>query len=340
MFNDIPVIDLAPLRQNTEVGLRRVAGAIRDAYSQVGFAYLINHGIAQSLIDNLFEASRQFHALPREDKMKIEVNAFHRGFIPINTSTVKTSSVANVTRPNQSESFMMMHDLPDDDPDVLVGAPLAGPNQWPERLPSFRPVVMAYNDAMVRLGRQLVRAISVALGGGTHDLDAYFERPTTFLRLLSYPEQPLRSPEDLFGSAPHTDYGFITILIQDDAGGLQVRNVAGEWIDAPYRPGTFVMNSADILHRWSNGRFISTPHRVINRSGRTRYSCPFFFDPDMHATIAPLPSCVSDEAPSAYSPVVFGDYLMERLHKNYNQHQKRFSLTTQAAISGTVKRFV
>ncbi len=325
MFNDIPVIDLAPLWDKThaESGRRCVANAIDKAYSQVGFAYLANHGIDQSAIDALFSASRQFHALPREDKMKIEVNAFHRGFIPINTSTVKTSSVANVTRPNQSESFMMMHDLPDDDPDVLAGAPLAGPNQWPERLPSFRPAVMAYNDAMVALGRQLVRAIAVALGGNPHDLDAYFERPTTFLRLLSYPEQPPKSSEDLFGSAPHTDYGFITILAQDAAEGLQVRNVAGEWIDAPYRPGTFVMNSADILHRWSNGRFISTPHRVINRSGRTRYSNPFFFDPDMHATIAPLPSCVSAETPAAYPPVVFGDYLMERLHKNYNQHQNR-----------------
>lgn len=144
MFKDIPVIDLAPLRDHTEADLRCVADAIDKAYSQVGFAYLINHGIAQSTIDDLFEASRQFHALPREDKMKIEVNAFHRGFIPINTSTMQTSSVAKVTRPNQSESFMMMHDLPNDDPDVLAGAPLAGPNQWPQRLPSFRPAVMAY----------------------------------------------------------------------------------------------------------------------------------------------------------------------------------------------------
>lgn len=212
MFHDIPVIDLSPLRGNTEAGLRNVVAAIYEAYSQVGFAYLTHHGIEPFLIDNLFEASRQFHALPREDKLKIEINAFHRGFIPINTSIMQTSSVAAVKRPNQSESFMMMHDLPDNDPDVLVGAPLAGPNQWPARLPAFRPAVMAYNNAMVGLGRKLVRAISVALGGSPYDLDAYFERPTTFLRMLSYPEQAPQSPEDLFGSAPHTDYEFITIL--------------------------------------------------------------------------------------------------------------------------------
>ncbi len=323
MFDQIPVIDLGPLWTDTEAGLRQVADAIDTAYSQVGFAYIVNHGISQALIDGLFDVSKLFHALPREVKMKIEVNAFHRGFIPINTSTVQTSSVAKVTKPNQSDSFMMMHELPDDDPDVLVGAPLAGPNQWPEDLPQFYPAVTAYNRALVDLARQLVRPISVALGGGPHDLDTYFERPTTFLRLLAYPPQPQERPDDLFGSAPHTDYGFITILAQDELGGLQVRNVAGDWIDAPYMPGSFVMNTADILHRWSNGRLISTPHRVINRADRMRYSTPFFFDPDMHAEIRPLPGCVREDQPARYDPVIYGDYLMERLHKNYNQHQAR-----------------
>jgi isopenicillin N synthase-like dioxygenase len=141
--------------------------------------------------------------------------------------------------------------------------------------------------------------------------------------MLYYPPHPAQSPDDLFGSAPHTDYGFITILLQDDVGGLQVRNLAGEWIDAPYRPGAFVMNSADILHRWSNGRFISTPHRVINRSGRARYSNPFFFDPDMKAEINPLPGCVSADNPPRYEAVVYGDYLMARLRANHDQHAKR-----------------
>ncbi|MEZ4664131.1 MAG: 2-oxoglutarate and iron-dependent oxygenase domain-containing protein [Caldilineaceae bacterium] len=322
-FDQIPIIDLAPLHEGTSAGLDQVAGAIENAYSQVGFGYLINHGVPQPLIDGLFEASRQFHALPRAEKMKIEVNQFHRGFIPINTSTTRTSSVAKVTKPNQSESYMMMHELAPDDPDVLAGAPLAGPNPWPESLPEFRRAVTAYNDALVGLARRIVQAISVALGGGPTDLDAHFAHPTTFLRLLYYPPQPPQSPDDLFGSAPHTDYGFITILVQDDAGGLQVRNTAGEWIDAPYVPGAFVMNTADILHRWSNGKLISTPHRVINRSGRARYSNPFFFDPNMHTLVTPLSTCVSAANPARYEPVVYGDYLMERLNKNHSQHEKR-----------------
>ena len=324
-FDKIPIIDVGPLRDGSKAGLAQVAEAIDYAYSQVGFGYIINHGVDQALIDGIFVASRQFHALPHVEKMKIEINVYHRGFIPINTSTPKTSSIAKVTKPNQSESFMMMHELPQDDPDVLAGAPLAGPNQWPERLPEFRPAVRAYNQAMVDLARRLVRAISVALGVGPCGLDKYFERPTTFLRMLYYPPQPPQSADDLFGSAPHTDYGFITILVQDEVGGLQVRNVAGEWIDAPYMPGAFVMNTADILHRWSNGRFISTPHRVINRSGRARYSNPFFFDPDMKAEIAALPSCVTPDQPARYEPIVYGDYLMARLQANHDQHEKRAS---------------
>jgi len=322
-FDTISIIDLSPLWDETEAGLAQVAQAIDHAYSQVGFAYLINHGILQEQIDGLFAASRAFHALPRAAKMEIEINEFHRGFIPINTSTSRTSSVAKVTKPNQSESFMMMHELAEDNPDRVAGLPLAGPNQWPTQLPEFRSVVTAYNSAMNRLARRLIQAISVALGGGPTDLDEHFVQPTTFLRMLYYPPQPPQSPDDLFGSAPHTDYGFITILVQDEVGGLQVRNPAGQWIDAPYMPGAFVMNSADILHRWSNGHFISTPHRVINRSGQARYSNPFFFDPNMHSRIEPLTNCIVEGETPSYEPVVYGEYLMARLNANHEQHQDK-----------------
>jgi isopenicillin N synthase-like dioxygenase len=322
MFDEIPVIDIAPLLESSAAGERHVADQIAAAYSQVGFSYLTGHDVAPELVDGIFRASADFHALPHAEKMSLEVNEFHRGFIPINTSTAVTSSIEIARKPNQSESFMLMHELPEDDPDVLAGAPLAGPNQWPASLPGFRPAVRAYVEALSGLARRLVRVVALALGAPVDALDPYFARPTTFLRLLYYPPQAPQSPADLFGSAPHTDYGFITILLQDDVGGLQVRNVAGEWIDAPYRPGAFVMNTGDILHRWSNGRFISTPHRVINRSGRARYSNPFFFDPDMRAEIAPLASCVSAAEPARFEPLVYGEFLMNELRANHVQHQE------------------
>jgi isopenicillin N synthase-like dioxygenase len=319
----IPTIDLEPLLGGTEAGRASVADRVLDVYANVGFAYLLNHGIADELIEGLFAASAQFHALPRERKLELEINRFHRGFIPINTSTDTTTRLATVTRPQQSESFMVMHELAPDDPDVLAGAFLAGPNQWPGSLPGFEPAVRAYETAAAGLARRLVPAIAVALGLRPEALDHHFARPTTFLRLLTYPEQPASSPDDLYGSSPHTDYGFITLLLQDDAGGLQVRATDGTWLDAPPRAGAIVMNSGDMLHRMSNGRLLSTPHRVINRSGRVRYSCPYFFDPDLRSVIEPCASWVGADEPPRYEPLVYGDFLADQLRANHDQHARR-----------------
>lgn len=320
--SDIPFVDLGPLLAGSQKGLQRVADRIEDVYSNVGFGYLGNHGIPEDVVEGVFVASREFHALPRAEKMKIEINASHRGFIPINTSTDKTTKLAKVTKPQQSEFFMAMHELPPDDPDVLAGAFLAGPNQWPS-LPGFEQRVRTYEAAVAGVARKLVRAIALALGLEPDGLDRHFERPTTFLRLLHYPPQPPQSPDDLYGSSPHTDYGFLTLLLQDDAGGLQVKTRDGQWLDAPPRPGTLVMNTADMLHRWSNGRLLSTPHRVINRSGRARYSCPYFYDPDLKTIIEPLPSCVDDQHPPRYQPISYGAFLEGELRANHDQHAKR-----------------
>jgi isopenicillin N synthase-like dioxygenase len=142
--------------------------------------------------------------------------------------------------------------------------------------------------------------------------------PTTFLRLLHYPPHAVDAPEDAFGSAPHTDYGFITILVQDNQGGLEVRRKDGTWLAAPPIEGTWVVNVADMLARWTNGRWQSTPHRVKNLSGGDRYSCPYFFDMSMDSIVEVLPTCGTAQHPA----VRYGDYLMERLDKNYAYRQQ------------------
>ena len=305
----IPVVDLQS---------HSAISDLIDAYSTVGFAYLVNHGIDQTLVDEVFAASAVFHALPREAKMAVELNEIHRGFIPINTSTDKNSSVAEVTKPNQSESFMMMReDAPGSRP-TRHGAYLAGPNQWPEDLPGFRQALERYDDQMSLLGRRLVGLIGEGLGDHAGELAAAFQTPTTWLRLLHYPPQAPASDADLFGSAPHNDFGFLTLLAQDDVGGLQVQTVDGEWVDVPPKPGAFVMNVGDMLHRWSNGKLLSTPHRVINRSGRERYSCPFFFDPNVATVISPLASCC--ERGADFEAIVFGSFLRAELEAGYEAH--------------------
>ena len=321
-FNAIPILDVSKLRDGSLAGVTSVAAELRDYLENVGFLYIKGHDVPRQSVEAVREAGKRFHTLPLEEKLKIKMDKNFRGYIPINTSTIVTSSVAKVTKPNQSESLMLMHEVAADDPAALAEKPLQGPNQWPDEaaVPGFRATIETYVAQMNALGRQMLDAITLALGMPRGSIAPHFEKPTTFLRLLHYPTQ--REEDGLFGSAPHTDYGFITLLAQDDVGGLEVKNKAGDWIAAPPIADTFVMNVGDILARWSNDRFVSTPHRVINRSGRERYSQPFFFDPNMETNIEVLPSCISPGGKAKYEPVVYGDYLMERIDKNYQGRKK------------------
>lgn len=305
-FTEIPVIRLGQ-RPDTEI-----AAEFRAAYGTTGFGYVTGHGIDPDLIEALFDASRRFHALPMERKMALAVDRSHRGYIPINSSTDVNSTLATVTRPNQSASFMMMREDVVADPDIY----LSGPNRWPD-LEGFREALDAYAGAMVALGNRLMRIALQAAEITDTTVMHTFDTPTTWLRLLHYPPQPAASPEDLYGSAPHTDFGCLTLLVQDDVGGLQVKTPAGNWVDVPRLPGSFVVNVGDMLHRMSNGRLLSTPHRVINRSGRERYSCPFFYDPHVHTVIEPLPGTGVPKFP----PLVFGDFLRSELEAAYDAHK-------------------
>ena len=268
----------------------------------------------------MFDASRRFHALPAAAKEAIAINEFHRGYIAPKSSVIRTSSVARVTQPNLNESFMAMHEV-DPDGDGF-GRPLQGPNRWPENLPGFREAVTACRDAMSAFARRFNRLLALALGLPATFFDPHFERPTAWVRLMHYPPEPPDTPSDQYGAAPHTDYGFITFLAQDGLGGLEVRARDGHWIPAPPIPHTFVVNVADMLARWSNDRWLSTPHRVRNLSGRDRYSVPFFWDTGLDSEIACLPTCSGPDEPPRYEPVRYGDYVIARLDRNYAYRQR------------------
>lgn len=309
----LPIVDLQNFAFD-EAGADRIAAELDEVFRTIGFCYIANTGVAPELVDGIFEASQRFHAMPAEAKNAIAINEFHRGYMAPKTSVIVTSSVAKVTKPNNSESFMLMHEVAQDDPEW--GKPLQGPNQWPADLPGFREAVTAYNGALETMSRRFTHLIARALGLDPAGLDSYFEKPTTYLRMLHYPSQP-DAAADEFGSAPHTDYGYITVLLQDGVGGLEVRRKDGNWLRATPVPGTFVVNVGDMLSRWTNGRWQSTPHRVKNVSSVDRYSVPFFFDPAMSNTIGCLPTCVEPGESPRFEPVLYGDYVMERLNKNY-----------------------
>ncbi|MBV8604304.1 MAG: isopenicillin N synthase family oxygenase [Pelomonas sp.] len=314
----IPEIDLTPLADASDLGHRAVADEVRVAFTTVGFAYLCGHGVPPALTGAAFAAARQFHALPLERKLRVRQNRFFRGYLPLAGSRLALTSLGEARRPNQSEAFVVAHEVPESDPDYQAGDCLAGPNQWPEDLPGFRPAVSAYFDALQALAQRLVRVFAVAFGLAPDGLAELFRAPTMFMRLQHYPRQARRIPADQFGLAPHTDYGFLTLLAQDDVPGLQVQDLAGHWIDVPPRPGTLVLNSGDMISRLSNDCFLSTPHRVINRSGRRRYTIPFFFEPSMHARIAPLAPFRDGPSPGKYPPIEYADHLMARIRSNYS----------------------
>lgn len=316
--SDFPILDV-----NVERGTpayKQLLQEIIDTWSTIGFGAIVNHGVSDRECAEIFKASHRFHALPLAEKLQFSLDQNHRGYIAIDTSTDVNSKLDEVTRPNQSESFMIMREDSPDSLPVKRGAFLAGANQWPD-VAGFRESATRYNQSLTRLAEELIIILEDALGCDSGELQKLFQPPTTWLRLLHYPPVPADAKADLYGSAPHTDFGALTLLLQDDTGGLQVKHPNGHWLDVPCIEGALIVNIGDMLHRLSNGRLRSTPHRVINRTGNERYSCAFFYDPYVEAVIAPLPCCESKNQPSKFEPLHFGSFLQAELSAAYVQHQ-------------------
>jgi len=210
----IPTLDLSPLKDPGRRSWRELAEELAAVYSETGFAYITGHGVAQAHAISIQQMNRAFHAMPLDQKMKIVRDENHRGFIPMEASTDRHSELGAASHPNRSESFMVMRNDVKPDPDEY----LAGSNQWPD-LFGFRRVVAGYDKALCELGAALVGLFEQALEAEEGALSQHFDPPTTWLRLLHYPKGAPDAPGDAYGSAPHTDFGFLTILLQDGAGG-------------------------------------------------------------------------------------------------------------------------
>ncbi|HEX5325833.1 MAG TPA: 2-oxoglutarate and iron-dependent oxygenase domain-containing protein [Acetobacteraceae bacterium] len=327
----IPVIDYGPCFAGAPDALTALAGQVRHACEHVGFFYALNHGVPQPLIDRAFAASRRFHALPLELKLRLRLNENNIGYLPMNASVQGASTVHKATRPNQNESFFVSHDRAADHPDVLAGKPLRGRNQWPDAMPDLRADMMAYFHALHALCERMLPAFAVALGMPAEHFAPFFANEAhANLRFLHYPPQDA-DQDNLFGQAPHTDNSFMTVLARTDVPGLAVRLPSGEWFPPPLIPGTLLINLGNIMRRWSNDRFLSTPHGVLNESGTDRYSIAYFHSPNPDAVIEPLPSCVDADNPSRYPPAVYRDLVLAFYRANYfHQHGHRSAAAAAA----------
>ena len=316
MPDAIPIVDI---RSSTSaVDDPVIATLLNAALSQFGFCYISGHTIATEVTQNLLNSARKFHLLPIAKKKRLKINPYHRGYIESESSQTITSSIESAAQPNRSESFMVMRETPPSDP--RFGSQLFGPNQWPDTLiPELKKHCTAYAEAMEKLSLELVQRLGVALGLGPNALLELFNDPTYFLRLIKYPPlNPNDSPAP-FGSAPHTDHGFMTLVLQDDTAGLEVLSSNGRWMPVNPVPNTLVLNVADMLSIISNGRWKSTPHRVI-LGPQPRESTAFFFDPDFDAKINPLVEIRNSDNRS--DPIRYGDYILERFGQNYQYRRK------------------
>jgi len=315
----IPLLDVAPYLAGEPGALQRLGGQLRHAFENVGFYYMTGHGVSPELIGAMFEQARRFHAQPLEQKLQLRINEHNIGYMPFGGSINRTSKVHRNTKPSINEAFFLRRDRAPDDPDVVANKRLRGLNQWPSALPGFKETVLRYMLTMQTLGQRLVRIYAVALDLPEDYFDSMFATPSYVQRLSHYPSQP-GFEEDEFSIAPHTDSGFMTMLAPNAVPGLSIRLPNGSWFDAPSVEGAYIVNGGDILRRWTNERFLSTPHRVMNSAGTARYAVPFFFDPHPDTMIACLPTCQSADDPARHPPITYDQYAGWFATRNY-EHQ-------------------
>jgi isopenicillin N synthase-like dioxygenase len=291
------------------------AAELRAALEGIGFFILVNHGVSRDLIERVFLEARRFHAQPSEAKIALRLNEHNNGYMAMGRYAVWTSEVNTNDKPDLNEAFFVKRERPSDHPLRLSGRRFVGANQWPDALPGFRDTVLAYTDALDALGRRLLPVCAVALDLPPGHFDAAFAESQFVFRLSHYPA--VAAQPNQFSIAPHTDNNFLTFLAQTEIPGLQVRTPSGDWLDVPYVPDSFAVNAGDMMHRWTNGRFKSTPHRALPPVGRDRYAIPFFLGPHVETVIACLPTCQGPDNPPRFPPITYEDYLLWWYDANY-----------------------
>lgn len=315
MTQKLPVVDVADTA--------RAADAIGAACRDLGFFYATHHGIGADTLADLDAASRRFFALPEARKLDIAMargGRAWRGYFPVGGEL--TSG-----KPDLKQGVYFGEELDERDPRVIEGLPLHGRNLFPADVPELKPAVLRFMNEATSAAHTIMEGVALSLG-----LDAqyfrrtYTARPTLLFRIFEYPA----NDGEGWGVGEHTDYGLLTLLPQDENGGLQVRTPNG-WIEAPPIAGTIVCNIGDMLDRLTGGAYKSTPHRVRNVSGRSRLSFPFFFDPAFDAEIVPLPSSAArDDSDERWDRAnvhdfsgPYGDYLLGKVSKVFPELARR-----------------
>ncbi|MEM6805435.1 MAG: 2-oxoglutarate and iron-dependent oxygenase domain-containing protein [Bacteroidota bacterium] len=323
---EVPIIDISPLLSG-KGDKKYVAEKLKAACRNFGFFYVVGHGLSEELQTKLERLSAEFFSLALEEKMKIRMELggrAWRGFFPLGDEL--TSG-----KPDMKEGLYFGTELEENDEKVKAGLPMHGSNLFPKQIPELQKVVLAYMDALTAVGHRLMEGLSLSLGLEENYFYQHFTYdPLRLFRIFHYPASSAESEQQkLWGVGEHTDYGVLTILKQDRVGGLQIKS-QNQWIDAPFVEGSFICNIGDMLDRMTGGYYRSTPHRVLNKSGKSRYSFPFFFDPSFDAEVKAIDlgnvaATQSDKAERWDGANVhefsgsYGDYVLSKVAKVFPQ---------------------
>jgi isopenicillin N synthase-like dioxygenase len=306
---DIPTLDITPYLNGEPGGRERVAAKLHEITTTVGFFYLKGHGIPADLIEDVFAQSRRFHALPEETKAAIpyfDTGGFKSGYQPCFKDDYQRTNINILpnAKPNMLAKFAVNREGGSGGLSMTEAERNARVNIWPDNLPGFKETLLAYHGRIEKLGRQFLPLWATALDLPLDYLDRYFATPHLTMNLLYYPPQQ-QVGERQYGIAPHTDNALMTFLAQRDIPGLAVRMPSGHWRAVDVVPGTLLVNTGNLIVRWTNNKYLSTKHRVINTNNAERYSIPVFFGPSGDALVEVLPTCVSPSRPALHEPITY-----------------------------------
>ncbi len=305
---EIPTLDIAPYLSGAPGGREQVAAKLHEISTTVGFFYLKGHNIPEDLIANLFAQSRRFHSLPEAEKKavpRINVDSFKSGYQESYEDRAKANvNIISDAKPNKLSKFSANREGGSGGASMSEADRAKPRNVWPENLPGFKDVVLDYHRSVEALACQFMPLWATCLKLPLDFFDKYFLTPHGTLSLLHYPPQKEIGNRQ-YGIAPHTDNALMVFLAQSNVPGLAVRMPSGHWRLVEGRPGTLLVNTGNVLVRWTNNTYLSTKHRVINTNDVDRYSVPFFFGPSGDALIECLPTCTGEGRPPLYEPITY-----------------------------------
>ena len=327
----VPVIDLTDYYAATPIGRRRIAQAVAQACESIGFLTVVGHCVPATLVLACREAAHAFFALPLDEKMRVprRAPAFNRGYGQVASEGLGRS--LGTASPNDlKESFSvgpMGIDVHDPYYFTAEAFPHFAPNCWPSRPPELRELLTEYFGHMQRLAADLMHVFALALELDEDFFSDKIDRHCSSLRLIHYPAQHHAPTPGQLRAGAHTDYGSLTVLQTEDVpGGLQVRTLDGQWCDVAPPQGGFVINIGDLMMNWTNDRWRSNLHRVVNPppdsiSAGARLSMVFFHQPNYDALIECLPSCHGPGRPPRYPAVTSGAHRLLKLNRA-NDYQR------------------